>query len=955
MDLQQRKLNKIEWDSVEKDFSAEELNVLKLIRDGFHNPNVRSNNTQTLFTYLKMEYNAKMEDHLYNIYFRPACETIAENMKKIYHDFDCVQANKNVKISSADRIRLERNDVKKIMNMELYEYVLLNHARKIVSYHEKKSSTKFMSSYYTLSILFKNKIPNVNRHVVCVLEKILNKFKPSLDIAKLIANGETIIERNKDLLKYGDLTLYEHQKQIFNIFKINNKNNNNDNNNDNDKKTSENDNKTSEDKKTGKIDDDDDKSNCSEESEESIEYTSDSDDDDYEKDKPQAKLVLYMAPTGTGKTLTPIGLSEGYKILFVCVARHVGLALARSAIALKKKIAFAFGCESAADIRLHNYAVKDYVRRPDGSYIVYKGGNKKIDNSLGQNVEIMICDVQSYLIAMNYMRAFNKNEDGFNRHDNIILYWDEPTITLDYEQHEFHDMIKRNWNKNKIRNIVLSSATLPKLNEIDETINRFREKYRNNCIIDNIASYDCKKSIPIINNNGCVVLPHYLSDDYENIVEIANHCENNKTLLRYFDFKGIIDFIMYVNDNNYISTKYKIPYHFEEIDDLTMTKIKVYYIQILQNLMKGTWGAIYTYFKTVRRAKIMENTTYLNNNNNIHKSQSIGPESVNSPSGISSYNNMAGKPLGRAVSYGEVASAKTDIQNGTSGIYVTTKDAYTLTDGPTIFITENVEKVANFCIQQSKIPSVVMEDISRKIYYNNTLNEKIDVLEKEVECLKEDIEDVSGIESATSKTNGKDIRKFNRDCPDDVNTSSKIKLNKLTVEINQLRGKLKSVLLNESYIPNKELHKKKWAPRNTDTSISYTSDISEDIVDEIMLLCGVDNSYKVLLMMGIGVFINHTNIKYTEIMKKLADNQKLYMIIASSDYIYGTNYQFCHGYISKDLNLTQEKIIQAMGRIGRTNIQNDYTIRFRDDSLIMKLFSDEVEKPEIMNMNRLFS
>ena len=207
----------------------------------------------------------------------------------------------------------------------------------------------------------------------------------------------------------------------------------------------------------------------------------------------------------------------------------------------------------------------------------------------------------------------------------------------------------------------------------------------------------------------------------------------------------------------------------------------------------------------------------------------------------------------------------------------------------------------------------------------------------------------------TDKTNGKDIRKFNRDCPDDVNTSSKIKLNKLTVEINQLRGKLKSVLLNESYIPNKELHKKKWAPRNADTSNSYTSDINEDIVDEIMLLCGVDNSYKVLLMMGIGVFINHTNIKYTEIMKKLADNQKLYMIIASSDYIYGTNYQFCHGYISKDLNLTQEKIIQAMGRIGRTNIQNDYTIRFRDDSLIMKLFSDEVDKPEIMNMNRLFS
>jgi hypothetical protein len=43
-----------------------------------------------------------------------------------------------------------------------------------------------------------------------------------------------------------------------------------------------------------------------------------------------------------------------------------------------------------------------------------------------------------------------------------------------------------------------------------------------------------------------------------------------------------------------------------------------------------------------------------------------------------------------------------------------------------------------------------------------------------------------------------------------------------------------------------------------------------------------------------------------------------------------------------------------MGRIGRTNIQQTYTIRFRDDSLINKFFTSETEKPEIQNMNRLF-
>ena len=92
-------------------------------------------------------------------------------------------------------------------------------------------------------------------------------------------------------------------------------------------------------------------------------------------------------------------------------------------------------------------------------------------------------------------------------------------------------------------------------------------------------------------------------------------------------------------------------------------------------------------------------------------------------------------------------------------------------------------------------------------------------------------------------------------------------------------------------------------------------------------------------------------------MKKLADKQKLYLIIADSDYIYGTNYQFCHGYLSKDLNLTQEKIIQALGRIGRNNIQQEYSARFRDDSQITTLFTRFTfeDKPEVINMNQLFN
>ena len=126
----------------------------------------------------------------------------------------------------------------------------------------------------------------------------------------------------------------------------------------------------------------------------------------------------------------------------------------------------------------------------------------------------------------------------------------------------------------------------------------------------------------------------------------------------------------------------------------------------------------------------------------------------------------------------------------------------------------------------------------------------------------------------------------------------------------------------------------------------------------IYILTSKIRSYQyafILLLMGIGVFIEHKCKKYRDIMKKLAEKQKLYLILASSDFIYGTNYQFCHGYLSKDLNnMTQEKMIQAFGRVGRSSSQSNYTLRIRDNALIIKLYTKDNNKPEVKNMNKLF-
>jgi len=53
--------------------------------------------------------------------------------------------------------------------------------------------------------------------------------------------------------------------------------------------------------------------------------------------------------------------------------------------------------------------------------------------------------------------------------------------------------------------------------------------------------------------------------------------------------------------------------------------------------------------------------------------------------------------------------------------------------------------------------------------------------------------------------------------------------------------------------------------------------------------------------------------------------------------------------------MTQEKCIQAMGRVGRNKLQQSYSIRFRDNELINKLFKEEKYKPEVENMALLFN
>ena len=820
--MKQGKLTKDEWNSIEVPCSDSEKRILALISDGFKDVNISRNYTLSLAQHMKITEPAPFDDYIYTHYF----DALVTKLYTKYH----VQApeklvsatKKKVVMKKADIIRME-NTTKHIEEQKqmIFEYILIDLLEKLLAARKKAKSASASAStakpasknewlfyVYTIHKLLQYTIEGVNGELRHQITSVLGQLVENYKEGLMRA----MVEQGYALIEKNDYLLKYADETLYDhqkqLFTI-----------------------------------------CK---------------------QPTPKLVLYIAPTGTGKTMSPLGLATTLRVIFVCAARHVGLSLAKAAISTQKKIAFAFGCNDAEDIRLHYYAAKEYTKNAKS------GGIGKVDNSQGEKVEIMISDVQSYLPAMLYMLAFNPKE-------NIITYWDEPTMTMDYAEHELHAIIQKNWRENLIPNMVLSSATLPQQSEISETITDFCSRFEN-VNVHEIVSYDCKKTIPMINREGFVEMPHYLYEDYDKILAVVEHCKKHKTLLRYIDLREAIRFITAASTCTAYAKndRYTIDTYFPDMDAMDMATIKIFYLELLGNLQPDLYPELYS--------------TLIKSRTKYHE----------------------------------------------SNVNIVTTDAHTLTDGPTIFLADDINKIAQFYIQSAKIPDYVLRDIMEKISINRSLNEQIKVLEKDLEDAR----------ARGANGGGDDGTKKEKAVNDEkLSTEMKVKKEKLDT----LQTGIQTIILQPSFVPNTRDHLYKYAARMIPEN-AFTCDISEEIVEQIMSITDVQDYWKLLLLMGIGVFAEHKSSRYTEIMKKLAQTHKLFMIIASTDYIYGTNYQFCHGYIGNDLaSMSQEKCIQAMGRIGRNKIQQEYSVRFRANSLIYKLFERDDNKPEVINMNRLFN
>lgn len=918
----QTKLTKNEWDYIEKPIQGKEKTIIEFIKNNFNNVERVYYPYVSLSEYLKISIDNNIQDFIIDTYFKNYLiqilslvdifniinsnftENIDDDFINLKNTINKIlqnkyvinfstenpqfnlKNNKNIKLKTKDKIKLTNTFNKKefsefINNDNIYDFVFIKQLinilhnvfnntnkigintlektpietkqkiNKIFSYRKQKNKNNDNNDKNEIK---KQLLNTFNTFVKCSIDKIygllniINDVEKTykttflttkivkeitLFIASSISNSYAMknscgwIENNTIINKYSSLHLYEHQKQICNIFN-----------------TSGSEIETLQEKK---------------------------------KEGVKNHFVYYCAPTGTGKTLTPLAIANRKKVIFVCAARHIGLTFARNAISCGYKIALAFNCNDSEDIRLHYSAAKVFTKN-------YKsGGIFKVDNTIGDKVDIIISDLKSYSYASLYMKAFNNVE-------NIVTFWDEPTISLDYENHDLHDIIHKIWSENIIPNMVLSSATLPNSEYIENVAETFSRKF--NCNINYIKTSEFNKSICIYDLDSDISTPHLhlkkMNASYDCLKNTIQTIKNDKTLMRYLHIDSCIDFINYVNQlfNNKSNELFN-----KEWYNITSNNIKEYYIETLDTISESQW-----------------NSLDIDNNKLVRK-------------------------------YYE------------SNIYFLTKDAYTLTNGPSIFLTNDIFKIAKFCFQQLNINSKELEKINKNIEYNNVILNKVKTIEKQLED-----------EEKKQDPNGDKENKISRMERNDNST----KIKRLQEKLDTLHSSMKKIHVNSKYIPNTYEHLKIYANKYNDIYKNinngneqfkpFLSMLEDNDVMRIISIPDVDDSWRLLLMCGIGIVSDTMSNQYNILINEFASEKKLFMLIASSDYIYGTNYSFHHGYIGKDMKqCSRQKLIQALGRIGRGQVNQHYSIRMRDNEIIQVLYDEnENNVIEAENMNKLF-
>ena len=220
---QQSKLTKAEWESVEIQVPEDEKYILELIIAGYSDVNIKHNSNKSLFSYTKVDKSEMIESYFYTRFFREKVLEIVKISKSIYTsiaNFDSTIKNIKIdKLKTADSIRINNMSLNAdSVSSNIIEYVLLNFVKEMITlfYAENRNYAFYL---YTLIQLQTISVDHINKHVLNFVDICIQYINSKTILSNIIKNAYEFIEKNPNVFKYGDISLYDHQKRLFNVFR----------------------------------------------------------------------------------------------------------------------------------------------------------------------------------------------------------------------------------------------------------------------------------------------------------------------------------------------------------------------------------------------------------------------------------------------------------------------------------------------------------------------------------------------------------------------------------------------------------------------------------------------------------------------------------------------------------------------------------------------------------------
>ena len=167
MDLSQTKLIKDEWEAMEKRVHENEMEILKLIKNGYDDLNLRYNNIISLLGLMKIEN--VTDAHHHHFYMEYFDKKIGKLIKKYQLEKMKKKKKKKNILKKKDLIRI-KNIEDKMDKKKVFEFILIKLFEKFL----KKGDAYH---YYTVSKLLKLDVFKCNTYLTDFIKLVLQSKK----------------------------------------------------------------------------------------------------------------------------------------------------------------------------------------------------------------------------------------------------------------------------------------------------------------------------------------------------------------------------------------------------------------------------------------------------------------------------------------------------------------------------------------------------------------------------------------------------------------------------------------------------------------------------------------------------------------------------------------------------------------------------------------------------------